>query len=81
MDAHFSKVMAARDAINDQSAKFYFAYSGVLDQVAFNQWRLEHSYNFFELPKGIIAKAENLDLVFDFPSRWWRCFCLSCERS
>ena len=71
MDAHYAKVMSARDAINDQSKKLYFAYSGVLDQEAFNQWRVEHSYTFFELPKGRVAKAENLDLVFDFPSRWW----------
>lgn len=71
MDAHYSKVMNAREAIQDQSIKLYFAYSGVLDQVAFEQWRIEHSYHFFELPKGRLAKVENLDLVFDFPSRWW----------
>jgi gamma-glutamylcyclotransferase len=71
MDAHYSKVMKAREDINDQGTKLYFAYSGVLDQEAFNQWRMEHSYHFFELPKGTLAKAENLDLVFDFPSRWW----------
>ncbi len=71
MDAHYSKVMNAREAIQDQSTKLYFAYSGVLDQVAFEQWRVEHSYHFFELPQGRLAKAENLDLIFDFPSRWW----------
>lgn len=71
MDAHYSIVMNKREAIQDQSTKLYFAYSGVLDQEAFNQWRIEHSYTFFELPQGRLAKAENLDLVFDFPSRWW----------
>lgn len=71
MDAHYSKVMKAREDIQENGTKLYFAYSGVLDQEAFNQWRTEHSYHFFELPKGQLAKAENIDLVFDFPSRWW----------
>lgn len=71
MDAHYGKVMKAREDIKDSGNKLYFAYSGVLDQEAFNQWRIEHSYTFFELPKGKLAKAENQDLIFDFPSRWW----------
>jgi len=71
MDAHYSKVMKAREDIQDNGVKLYFAYSGVLDQEAFNQWRIEHSYHFFELPIGQLAKAENTDLTFDFPSRWW----------
>jgi hypothetical protein len=71
MDAHYSIVMNAREKINDTGTKLYFAYSGVLDQEAFNQWRTEHSYQFFELPKGQLAKADNMDLIFDFPSRWW----------
>lgn len=71
MDAHYSKVMDAREKIADQGHKLYFAYSGVLDREAFEQWRLEHSYQFFQLPPGKIVFADNLDLVFDFPSRWW----------
>lgn len=71
MDAHYSKVMKAREDVTEQGTKLYFAYSGVLDQEAFYQWRIEHSYNFFELPVGKLAKAEDVDLVFDFPSRWW----------
>jgi cation transport regulator ChaC len=71
MDAHYTKVMKAIEGIQDDATKLYFAYSGVLDQVAFNQWREEHSYHFFQLPQGRLARAENWDLVFDFPSRWW----------
>jgi hypothetical protein len=71
MDAHYGKVMSAREKITEQSTKLYFAYSGVLDREAFEQWRSEHSYHFFELPPGQLAKAEDIDLVFDFPSRWW----------
>jgi len=71
MDAHYTKVMKARENITDTGTKFYFAYSGVLDRVAFEQWREEHSYQFFNLPAGQVVKAEGLDLVFDFPSRWW----------
>lgn len=71
MDAHYSKVMKAREEVKDSGVKLYFAYSGVLDSEAFNQWRTEHSYHFFELPVGRLAKAENIDLIFDFPSRWW----------
>lgn len=71
MDAHYSKVMNARDAIKDTTTKLYFAYSGVLDREAFETWLEEHSYQFFKLPEGQIAEAKNVDLIFDFPSRWW----------
>jgi hypothetical protein len=71
MDAHYGKVMKAREEISETTSKLYFAYSGVLDRVAFEQWRIEHSYGFFELPQGKLARAENVDLIFDFPSRWW----------
>jgi gamma-glutamylcyclotransferase len=71
MDAHYSKVMKAREAIQDSGTKLYFAYSGVLDRQAFEQWQEEHSYQFFQLPEGQVAEAPGLDLIFDFPSRWW----------
>ncbi|MCK6597896.1 MAG: gamma-glutamylcyclotransferase [Bdellovibrionaceae bacterium] len=63
--------MDARNAITDQGTRWYFAYSGVLDREAFEQWKEEHSYHFFQLPQGQVAEARNVDLVFDFPSRWW----------
>ncbi|MEY4615585.1 MAG: hypothetical protein RJB66_545 [Pseudomonadota bacterium] len=71
MDAHYSKVMKAREDVTETGTKLYFAYSGVLDREAFEQWRMEHSYHFFNLPEGKVVAAENLDLIFDFPSRWW----------
>lgn len=71
MDAHYHKVMKDRENIKDTGTRMYFAYSGVLDRVAFEQWREEHSYQFFHLPEGVVAEAKNYDLIFDFPSRWW----------
>lgn len=71
MDAHYHKVMNARNAIQDNGTKLYFAYSGVLDSEAFEAWKDEHSYQFFTLPEGQVAAAQNMDLIFDFPSRWW----------
>lgn len=71
MDAHYTRVMSAREQIHDKGTRLYFAYSGVLDRDAFEQWRDEHSYHFFELPEGQVAEAKNIDLIFDFPSRWW----------
>jgi len=71
MDAHYHKVMTARDAIADTTPRLYFAYSGVLDRQAFEKWRTEHSYEFFNLPEGQVAQAVGVDLIFDFPSRWW----------
>lgn len=71
MDAHYHKVMKARDQIKDEGLKLYFAYSGVLDRKAFEEWKDEHSYQFFNLPEGVVACAKDFDLIFDFPSRWW----------
>lgn len=71
MDAHYGKVMQARDQIKDNGSRMYFAYSGVLDREAFEIWLEEHSYQFFTLPEGQVAEAKGVDLIFDFPSRWW----------
>lgn len=71
MDAHYQKVMQARERIKDPGTKLYFAYSGVLDRNAFEEWKEAHSYQFFSLPKGQVAAARDYDLIFDFPSRWW----------
>ena len=43
----------------------------MLDRTAFEEWRAQHAYGFFQLPEGIVAEALDLDLVYDFPSRWW----------
>jgi gamma-glutamylcyclotransferase len=71
MDSHYYKVMKAREEIKDEGTRLYFAYSGVLDRQAFEVWREEHSYQFFQLPEGQVAEAKDVDLLFDFPSRWW----------
>ena len=71
MDAHYLKVMKSREDIADKGTKLYFAYSGVLDREAFETWIEEHSYQFFKLPQGQVAEAKGVDLLFDFPSRWW----------
>lgn len=71
MDAHYGKVMKAREQIQDTGTRLYFAYSGVLDRQAFEEWQEEHSYQFFQLPEGQVAEAQGVDLIFDFPSRWW----------
>ena len=71
MDAHYFKVMEAREAIKDTGKRLYFAYSGVLDQEAFLIWREQHSYTFFDLPRPKVAEVLDMEMVFDFPSRWW----------
>lgn len=71
MDAHYHKVMQAREQIKDSGTRLYFAYSGVLDRNAFEEWKHEHSYQFFNLHEGQVAAAHNYDLIFNFPSRWW----------
>ncbi|MGZ3745496.1 MAG: gamma-glutamylcyclotransferase [Pseudobdellovibrionaceae bacterium] len=71
MDSHYHKVMQAREQIKDSGTRLYFAYSGVLDRKAFEEWKREHSYQFFNLPEGQVAAAKDYDLIFDFPSRWW----------
>jgi len=71
MDSHYDQVMKAREGAAAQGTRLYFAYSTVLDRAAFLEWRDQHNYGFFELPEGRLAEAVDLDLVYDFPSRWW----------
>jgi gamma-glutamylcyclotransferase len=73
MDAHFDQVMRLRAELAGQPAapRRYFAYSTVLDRTAFEAWRAEHGYGSFNLPEGPVAEAVDVDLVYDFPSRWW----------
>ena len=73
MDAHFDQVMRLRADLARQGAppRRYFAYSTVLDRLAFETWRAEHGYGAFDLPEGQVAEALDVDLAFDFPSRWW----------
>src|SRR5687768_1690183 len=71
MDSHYDQVMSAREKAPDGEVRRYFAYSTALDRTAFDEWRQQHNYGFFELPAGKKAEARDVDLVFDFPSRWW----------
>jgi len=73
MDAHFDQVTRLRAELARQGAppRRYFAYSTILDRPAFEAWRSEHGYTAFELPEGQVAEALDVDLVYDFPSRWW----------
>ena len=73
MDAHFEQVMRLRTDLARRAAppRLYFAYSTVLDRIAFEAWRAEHGYGSFDLPEGVVAEALDVDLVYDFPSRWW----------
>ena len=71
MDSHYDQVMKARNTAETAASKLYFAYSTILDRAAFEQWRGQHGYDFFELPQGRLAEALDVDLVYDFPSRWW----------
>ncbi len=71
MDSHYDQVMKAREAAAAQGTRLYFAYSTVLDRAAFLEWRDQHNYAFFDLPDGRLAEGVDLDLVYDFPSRWW----------
>ena len=59
--------MKAREAAGQGSRK-YFAFSTVLDRAAFEEWRGQHSYDFFDLPKGAVGEALDVALVYDFPS-------------
>lgn len=70
MDSHYDMVMKARQQAG-QGRRLYFAYSTILDRSAFEQWRAQHHYEFFDLPQGRPAEALDLTLVYDFPSRWW----------
>lgn len=71
MDAHYDQVMKARAAAAKNPPRLYFAYSTVLDREAFDTWKAQHGYDAFTLPAGEVAEALDLDLVYDFPSRWW----------
>ena len=73
MDSHYDLVMTRRAELERRGAppRRYFAYSTVLDRVAFEAWRSEHGYGAFSLPEGVVAEALDVDLVYDFPSRWW----------
>jgi gamma-glutamylcyclotransferase len=71
MDAHYEKVMDARAQAEGAAERLYFAYSTVLDRAAFEEWRQQHGYEFFELPAGEVAEALDVALAYDFPSRWW----------
>jgi hypothetical protein len=71
MDSHHEQVMRARDAVQDATERLYFGYGTILDRQAFEEWRAEHGYAFFDLPSGQLAEALDVALTFDFPSRWW----------
>ncbi|NTX36843.1 gamma-glutamylcyclotransferase [Myxococcus sp. CA033] len=71
MDSHYDQVMKAREGADPNAKRLYFAYSTILDRAAFDEWKQQHSYGFFELPEGRLAEAVDVDLVYDFPSRWW----------
>jgi hypothetical protein len=72
MDSHYDQVMSQRDQTSGAGpARRYFAYSTILDRAAFEQWKNEHNYDFFQLPQGKQAEAVDVGLVYDFPSRWW----------
>ncbi|MFY2561950.1 gamma-glutamylcyclotransferase [Corallococcus terminator] len=71
MDSHYDMVMKAREGADPNAKRLYFAYSTILDRAAFDEWKQQHSYGFFELPEGRLAEAVDVDLVYDFPSRWW----------
>jgi hypothetical protein len=72
MDFHRDLVQRARDAAKGTPSRLYFAYSTILDRAAFDEWRLQHQYDDFTLPVGRVAQALDVELVFDFPSRWWQ---------
>jgi hypothetical protein len=71
MDSHYDQVMKKREQSGDAPARLYFAYSTILDRAAFDEWKEQHAYEFFQLPEGELAEAQDVGLVYDFPSRWW----------
>lgn len=70
MDSHHDLVMKARQSAGE-GVRWYFAYSTILDSEAFDAWRAEHGYQAFRLSPGRVAEAVDVQLVYDFPSRWW----------
>lgn len=70
-DAHYDMVMKAREKADPSATRLYFAYSTILDRAAFEEWRGQHGYDFFDLPEGKLGEAQDLTLTYDFPSRWW----------
>jgi AIG2 family protein len=71
MDNHHRIVADARARAAGDAPRRYFGYSTVLDRQAFDDWRQQHGYLDFILPDGVVAEALDVDLVFDFPSRFW----------
>ncbi|MGQ0507493.1 MAG: gamma-glutamylcyclotransferase [Myxococcaceae bacterium] len=71
MDSHYDQVMKARAQTQNAAPRRYFAYSTILDRAAFEEWRSQHAYEFFNLPEGEVAEALDVELVYDFQSRWW----------
>ncbi len=71
MDAHHDQVARRRAELAATPPRLYFAYSTILDSQAFDEWRTQHGYQDFRLPESRLAEAVDLDLVYDFPSRWW----------
>lgn len=49
----------------------YFAYSPLMDPAAFEAWKQKHDHAAFQLPKGEVGEAVDVDLVFDFHSIQW----------
>jgi hypothetical protein len=71
MDNHHKIVAMGRERGRGTPARRYFGYSTILDRQAFEEWRGQHGYADFDLPVGIVAEAQGVDLIFDFPSRFW----------
>jgi gamma-glutamylcyclotransferase len=71
MDSHHDEVSRRRAEQVGKPPIRYFAYSTILDRAAFDEWKAQHGYEAFALPAGAKAEALDVDLVFDFPSRWW----------
>ncbi|MBS1983867.1 MAG: gamma-glutamylcyclotransferase [Bdellovibrionales bacterium] len=51
--------------------RHYFAYSSALDAEAFDVWKNQHGFSHYTLPAGRLGQALDVELVFDFPSRFW----------
>jgi gamma-glutamylcyclotransferase len=71
VDAHHDQVARRRAELAGSAPRLYFAYSTILDRAAFDEWREQHGYADFALPAGRVAEALDVELVYDFPSRWW----------